>query len=302
MDDLNSRPESPAVSEKGANKTNLNNFFAGLDNRLQKDILNPAYFVDSQNPVVGVDTASVDIANKNMPLFSDGENRQSITNLFNNADALNAFRQNNQEIRSSRSFNEQESIFSRIEKREGSGTMDSGQSGGTFPGGADMRENQLGMIREKPASSVLPSYVTKQVSKSIVRAFSRGDSEIRLQLKPAELGRIFMTVDTHGDTIKVSIVTENQAAKELLAGNANDLKSALAASGIKIEQFDVEMGSDFKQSMADSNGRFNGSNSSGSRSNRGRGADTDASSMDEIENAEISGVLNTEDRALHFVA
>ena len=46
------------------------------------------------------------------------------------------------------------------------------------------------------------------------------------------------------------MVTENHAAKEILASHAGELKSILTGSGISIESFDVEMGSDFQQSMA----------------------------------------------------
>ena len=40
------------------------------------------------------------------------------------------------------------------------------------------------------ALSTLPDFVTRQVGKSIVRAFNTGDDTIRMQLKPPELGRV----------------------------------------------------------------------------------------------------------------
>ncbi|MBF0201412.1 MAG: flagellar hook-length control protein FliK [Desulfamplus sp.] len=187
------------------------------------------------------------------------------------------------------------------DQKDASSGADSGQTGGSFSGG-ESRDSQVSMTREKPASAPLPSYVTNQVGKSIVRAFNRGESEIRLQLKPVELGRLFMTIDTHGDTMKVSIVTENQAARELLSAHANDLKAALASNGINIEKFTVEMGNDFSQSMANSKEQFNGSDSSGSRRGRGRSSGRNGVSQGEVEGVDPSGMPGNENGALHFVA
>ncbi|SLM29254.1 exported hypothetical protein [Desulfamplus magnetovallimortis] len=284
------------VTIAGNNGNNVKNSFAGLPVFFQKALLNVANYQDNQGTAT---TAGA------TPLSSSIFDSQDITNFLDAMDVgmdKNATSpgQNNSESRLNRALNDSSLLFSRIEKGENSSSMDSGHSGGAFSGGEQSREAQLGVAREKSGTSVLPSYVTNQVGKSILRAFNRGESEIRLQLKPAELGRIFMTIDTHGDTLKVSIVTENRAAKELLAGSANDLKATLAGTGINLERFDVEMGSDFSQSMADSREQYNDSNSSGSGRGRGKGGNNgDISSVDEIDIADLHNYGNG---ALHFVA
>lgn len=142
----------------------------------------------------------------------------------------------------------------------------------------------------------LPAHVTSQVGKSLARAVSQGETELKLQLKPPELGRIIMTIDNLGTSLKVSVVTENQAAKEILAAHANELKTALANSGISIGSFDVEMGSDFSQSMADARHQSKGS---GSRRGRNRGAGIEE--VDSDSKIDVRGFAG-DARLLHLVA
>lgn len=111
------------------------------------------------------------------------------------------------------------------------------------------------MAKAKQTFSSLPNHVTQQVGKNIVRAVNLGENTLRLQLKPAELGRVFMTIDNTGDSMKVSIITENQSAKEILASNVNEIRSILSSSGISLEKFEVDMSSNFRQSMADARGQ-----------------------------------------------
>jgi flagellar hook-length control protein FliK len=114
----------------------------------------------------------------------------------------------------------------------------------------------------KPVAALrnLPTYVTQQVSRGVVRAINQGESTLKIQLKPPELGRLVMTIDNNGNSMKVSIMTENHAAKDILISHMGELKTTLANAGISLDQFDVDMNSNFKQSMADAgnqSGRFN---------------------------------------------
>ncbi|MEA1968194.1 MAG: flagellar hook-length control protein FliK, partial [Thermodesulfobacteriota bacterium] len=176
--------------------------------------------------------------------------------------------------------------------------IDAGQSGGQF-NGAEKGDTGLSFLKAKPLARNLPSYVANQVGKNLAKAVSRGDSEMTLQLKPPELGRIIMKIDNLGSSLKVSIVTENHAAKEILVSHVNDLKITLSNNGINLKSFDVEMGNDFQQSMADARQQ---SGDSGSGRGRGRTAAFDM----ENEMAD-QGMINIQgsdnrDGALHFVA
>lgn len=101
------------------------------------------------------------------------------------------------------------------------------------------------------APKPLPAYVAQQVGKGLVRAINQGDSSITLQLKPPELGKLLLTIDNTNNMMRVNIMTENHAAKEILSQNITELKSVLSSSGVNLERFEVDMSNDFRQSMAD---------------------------------------------------
>ena len=145
----------------------------------------------------------------------------------------------------------------------------------------------------------LPSYVNYQVERSIVRAVNQGESSLKLQLKPAELGRLTLTIDHQSTGIKVTIVTENHSARDMLASNVNELKAALSSAGISLESFDVDMNSDFRQSMANAG---NQSGQSG-RKNGGRQG-RDNGTLDGDISEEMSAVSGGPvlDGSYHFVA
>ncbi len=172
----------------------------------------------------------------------------------------------------------------------------SGGAGGEF---REMAMDARNQAASKAGSSrnILPSYVTNQVGKSLARAVSQGETELKLQLKPPELGRLLMTIDNLGDSLKVSVITENQAARDILASHANELKTALSNSGISVGSFEVEVGSDFKQSMADARQQSGGS---GSRRGKGSGSGVEGLNGDNDTTINIRGVAN-DAGALHFV-
>ncbi len=127
----------------------------------------------------------------------------------------------------------------------------------------------LSSLKAKPAAKNLPTYVTNQIGKSLFKAINNGQTEMKLQLRPPELGRIMMTIDDAGNGMKVSVMAENHSARDILLSHAHDLKSTLANSGISLESFDVQMGKDFGQSMADARGQSGQSDKKGKNSGTG---------------------------------
>jgi flagellar hook-length control protein FliK len=71
-----------------------------------------------------------------------------------------------------------------------------------------------------------------------------------LQLKPPHLGRMKLNVEHTTGGIKVGIVVESTAARDMLLSNSHDLKTALADQGLRLDKIDVETQTDFGQSMA----------------------------------------------------
>lgn len=102
------------------------------------------------------------------------------------------------------------------------------------------------------AERSLPAYLLNQVERQIVRARLSDASEIRFQLKPPHLGRIQMTIDQGTEGLKVNIIAEHQAARDMLLAHTADLRTALQDQGIQLDKVDVQVSYDFDQTMADS--------------------------------------------------
>jgi flagellar hook-length control protein FliK len=107
-----------------------------------------------------------------------------------------------------------------------------------------------------PAGKLLPSYMLNQVSRQIVKSVENGDKEIRLQLKPPHLGRLQITIETVNNSLKVNIVTEHHATREMLMANSSELKSVLVEQGIRLEKVEVQLAFNFDQSMSNAKHEF----------------------------------------------
>lgn len=183
-------------------------------------------------------------------------------------------------------------------KSETAKSSDNGQVLTSDPKTGEAQSN-LNVLKAKASFKNLPTYVTQQVTKGVVRAINQGEDILKIQLKPAELGRIILTIDNTGNSMKVSIMTENAAAKDILASNVNEIRTVLSNSGITLERFDVDMNSNFRQSMADTQnqaGNFGKRNKNREKnlldSVNGEGMNDPISLLDAL----------SQDGSLHFVA
>jgi len=109
---------------------------------------------------------------------------------------------------------------------------------------------------KQPAAKLPPSYMLNQVSRQIVKSVENGDKEIRLQLKPPHLGRLQITLETINNSLKVNIVTEHNATREMLIANSAELKSVLFDQGIRLEKVEVQLAFNFDQSMSNTKHDF----------------------------------------------
>ena len=169
--------------------------------------------------------------------------------------------------------------------------------------GADVKTREslgdLAFVKTKNSFKNLPTYVTHQVGKGLVRAINNGENSLKLQLKPPELGRLVIHIDNTGNTMKVSIMTENHAAREMLTANVNELRTVLSSAGISLESFDVDMNSNFRQSMADAR---NQSNSSGDKKQSKDNPVNAPVSDSEREGHAQDTALTMQNGSLHYVA
>lgn len=96
----------------------------------------------------------------------------------------------------------------------------------------------------------LPAYVTDQVARQISKAVRNGDSEIRFHIKPPDMGRVELSIATTASGLKISILTEHSATRDMLMNQSTDLRTILADQGIRIEKMDVGLSGNFGQNMA----------------------------------------------------
>ena len=86
------------------------------------------------------------------------------------------------------------------------------------------------------------------MNRQLLKAINNNLKEISFQLKPANLGKIKLSIDSTKDGLKVSVLTEQKNTKEIL--NSNELKTILTKQGVDVKSVDIDMAFNFEQSMA----------------------------------------------------
>ena len=86
--------------------------------------------------------------------------------------------------------------------------------------------------------------IIEQVVEKASLQVNEKDSEIHLQLKPDNLGKLTMRIAVEKGIVIAQIVAENQAVKEILESNFNYLRDALNQKGFGIQEFSVNVGQD----------------------------------------------------------
>lgn len=104
---------------------------------------------------------------------------------------------------------------------------------------------------------VPPQEVTNQVAVQIKKAISQGNDLIRIQLKPAELGRVEVKLEVAEDGRAMAVVSAERAETlDLLQRDASGLRQALQDAGLSTDSNSLSFnlrgeGSKFEQEMAD---------------------------------------------------
>ena len=104
-----------------------------------------------------------------------------------------------------------------------------------------------------PTSQTLPKYVLNQVGRKLASSLHSGENQIKLQLKPAQLGRIHMSISEGKDGVVVNILTEQESTKDMLKNQANDLKTVLSEQGVKLDKVDIQFAMNFDEMLANNN-------------------------------------------------
>jgi flagellar hook-length control protein FliK len=89
-----------------------------------------------------------------------------------------------------------------------------------------------------------------------------GQSQLRLSLKPPELGGVSLRLMVDHGVVKATLTAESAAAKTALEAGLHDLRQQLAQQGLKLERMEV---------LVNQNGQDQGQAASGGRQGAGRG-------------------------------
>ncbi|MFH1674181.1 MAG: flagellar hook-length control protein FliK [Pseudomonadota bacterium] len=110
----------------------------------------------------------------------------------------------------------------------------------------------------RPSFRSLPMYVVSQVSSQIGRSLMRGGDNIRLRLKPPHLGTVKLAMGMKGNVLKLNVVAESQATRDLLLSHIQELKQSLIEQDIRLDKMDVQVSYQFGEPMKDAQNEHRG--------------------------------------------
>ena len=114
-------------------------------------------------------------------------------------------------------------------------TLTGGVSGSPGAGAASMDPANEYSLERAPDDPEFADELTTRM-KVLVRD---GVREARLQLHPAELGRLQVTITTEGDQARVSFVADTAAARDTIEQNLPRLREMFEQNGLELAQSDV---------------------------------------------------------------
>jgi flagellar hook-length control protein FliK len=104
--------------------------------------------------------------------------------------------------------------------------------------------------RAAAAQKGLPTYVVRQVSDQIAQMARNNQSQLRLALRPPELGELTIKLSLREGVLKATLMADNSAAKQTLEAGLNELKQQLAQQGLKLERMEVVVSPDAERREA----------------------------------------------------
>ena len=95
--------------------------------------------------------------------------------------------------------------------------------------------------------------VIKQITDRMTVRSNGSENEVHIKLDPPSLGKVRMNIITSGDSVRTLIVAENQAVKQVIENNFNQLRDAMGEQGLKVDSFTVTVGGESNQQNASDN-------------------------------------------------
>jgi flagellar hook-length control protein FliK len=84
--------------------------------------------------------------------------------------------------------------------------------------------------------------ITAQIIEKITLRGFGNQREVHIKLDPPSLGTVRMNVSTNGDSVRATIVAENNVVKSIIENNLSQLKDSITHQGVKIDNFSVLVG------------------------------------------------------------
>ena len=84
--------------------------------------------------------------------------------------------------------------------------------------------------------------IINQIANKMTVRTNGAQNEVHIKLDPPSLGTVRMKIITSGDTVRTVIVAENQAVKQVIENNFNQLRDAMGEQGLKLGSFTVTVG------------------------------------------------------------
>jgi hypothetical protein len=115
--------------------------------------------------------------------------------------------------------------------------------GGVLPsqagtGPADGRREDF-HVQTHRLDTANPEEISRQISRGMVRSFSRHGQTIEIALEPPELGNLFIEVKREKGGLKAILWTDNPQTRSMIENHQAHLHKLLREDGLALEEFDV---------------------------------------------------------------
>jgi flagellar hook-length control protein FliK len=114
--------------------------------------------------------------------------------------------------------------------------------------------------RVAAAQKTLPTYVMRQVSDQIAQMARNNQTQLRLALKPPELGELTIKLSLREGVLKATLLADSSSAKHTLEAGLSELKQQLAQQGLKLERMEVVVSPDAERREANGGEQGSGGN------------------------------------------
>jgi flagellar hook-length control protein FliK len=149
----------------------------------------------------------------------------------------------------------------------------------------------------------VPSYVVSQVGRQLARSLAAGDRVVELRLKPPELGGVRIQMDMQESGMKLSVMVENKAVRDLLHPHLHELRELLLGQGVKVDRLDVTIQPQTGQSLSYNEGSHNeGFQEQQPQPRTHRGSQQGIATVDGVEDASEFSAGDTGRRLLDVTA